>query len=142
MYSFIFITHGGLGSILTDIAQRIMDENISGRTKIFSIDFSMADVMDELKEKIKTSVDEFLVKKQKVIIFVDIFGGSPSNIAFSFAKTENVDVVSGVNLSMVMYAVEHMNSGKDFPAMIESITRTGAQNITSAKKLLMKRESL
>lgn len=142
MYSFIFITHGGLGSILTDIAQRIMDEDISGRIKIFSIDFSMADVMEELKEKIKISVDELLGKKHKIVIFVDIFGGSPSNIAFSFAKTENVDVVSGVNLSMVMYAVEHMNSGKDFSAMIDSITKTGAQNITSAKKLLMKRESL
>lgn len=142
MYSFIFVTHGGLGDVLTDIAQKIMDEDISGRVKIFSIDFSMADIMEELKEKIKTAVDEFTSEKHKVLIFVDIFGGSPSNIAFSFAKSENVDVISGTNLSMVMYAMEHMNSGRDFASMIDNITRTGVQNITSAKKLLVKRESI
>lgn len=142
MYSFIFVTHGDLGTIMTAIAQRIMDEDFSSRIKIFSIDFSMSDVMEDVKDKIKISVDGFLSKKHKVIIFVDIFGGSPSNIAFSFAKNENVDVISGLNLSMVMYAVEHMNSTKDFSSMVESITKTGVQNITSAKKLLIKREVL
>lgn len=142
MYSFIFITHGNLGNILTDIVQRIMDEDFSGRIKVFSVDFSMSNIMEDMKEQIKSSIDDFISKNHKVIVFVDIFGGSPSNIAFSFAKTENVDVVSGTNLSMVMYAVEHMNSSKDFSTMIDGITRTGVQNITSAKKLLIKREAL
>lgn len=141
MYSFIFITHGDLGLTLIEIASRIMDENISERCRFFTIDFSMVSELEEMKENIKNSVESYISSGQNVVILVDLFGGSPSNIAFTIAKTEGVDVVSGVNLPMVMYAIEHMNSSKDLPSMVDGIIRSGIQNITSAKKLLEKKET-
>lgn len=141
MYSFVFITHGELGNTLLDIASRIMDVDVADRTAFFSIEFSMVAELDGMKANLEKTIDSFLAKGEKVIILVDLFGGSPSNIALSLAKKENVDVISGVNLSMVMYALEHRDDETGFDSMVDGIIRSARQNITSAKQLLAKRES-
>ena len=141
MYSFVFITHGELGNTLLDIASRIMDIDVSDRTGFFSIDFSMATELDGMKANLEKTIDVFLEKGHKVIILVDLFGGSPSNIAISLAKKDDVDVISGVNLSMVMYALEHRDDDTDLETTVDGIIRSARQNITGAKQLLKKRES-
>jgi len=141
MYSFVFITHGELGSTLLNIASRIMDIDVSDRTGFFSIEFSMVTELDSMKNNLENMIDGFLQKGHKVIIMVDIFGGSPSNIALSLAKKEDVDVVSGVNLSMVMYSLEHRDDDTDIRTMVDGIIRSARQNITGAKQLLEKRDS-
>ncbi len=135
MYSYIFLTHGDLGNVLLETAGNIMDEDFSNRCLIYSMDFSMAEKLEVLKNDIRVDIDTFLSQGKKVIIFVDIFGGSPSNVAFTISKHSDVDVISGVNLAMVMYAFEHIDSGKEMDSMVSGILRTGSQNITSAKKL-------
>ena len=141
MYSFVFITHGELGSTLLNIASRIMDIDVSDRTGFFSIEFSMVTELDSMKTSLENMIDGFLQKGHKVIILVDLFGGSPSNIALSLAKKEDVDVISGLNLSMVMYSLEHMDDDSDIRTMVDGIIRSARQNITGAKQLLEKRES-
>lgn len=141
MYSFVFITHGELGNTLLDIASRIMDIDVTDRTAFFSIEFSMATELDGMKANLEKTIDSFLEKGEKVIILVDLFGGSPSNIALSLAKKEDVDVISGVNLSMVMYALEHRDDDTDLETTVDGIIRSARQNITGAKQLLKKRES-
>ncbi|MBR4490870.1 hypothetical protein IKP13_09580, partial [bacterium] len=118
MYSFVFITHGELGSTLLDIASRIMDIDVSSRTAFFSIEFSMVAELDGMKASLEKTIDSFLEKGEKVIILVDLFGGSPSNIALSLAKKDDVDVISGVNLSMVMYSLEHRDDETDIRTMV------------------------
>ena len=141
MYSFVFITHGELGSTLLNVASRIMDIDVSDRTGFFSIEFSMVTELDSMKTSLENMIDGFLQKGHKVIILVDLFGGSPSNIALSLAKKEDVDVISGLNLSMVMYSLEHMDDDSDIRTMVDGIIRSARQNITGAKQLLEKRES-
>ena len=141
MYSFVFITHGELGSTLLNVASRIMDIDVTERTAFFSIEFSMTTELDKMKSDLEKTIDGFLTQNGKVIIMVDLFGGSPSNMALSLAKKENVDVISGLNLSMVMYSLEHMDDDSDIRTMVDGIIRSSRQNITSAKQLLEKRES-
>jgi len=141
MYSFVFITHGELGSTLLDIASRIMDIDVKERTAFFSIEFSMVTELDSMKTNLENTIDSFIKQGHKVLILVDIFGGSPSNIALSLAKKEEVDVISGVNLSMVMYSLEHRDDDTDIRTMVEGIIRSARQNITGAKQLLEKRDS-
>jgi mannose PTS system EIIA component len=135
MYSYIFLTHGDLGKALLDTAGTIMGEDFSQSCSIYSMDFSMAQKLESIKEEIQKDIDSSLGQGKKVIIFVDLFGGSPSNVAFTISKKSNVDVVSGINLAMVMYAFEHINGNKEMDSMVSGIIRTGSQNITSAKKL-------
>jgi PTS system mannose-specific IIA component len=136
MYSYIFITHGNMGREILETAQKIMEEDLAEHCSVFSIDFSMAEKLDDIKAEIKECLDDYLEKGRKVIIFVDLFGGSPSNVAYTIAKHEDVDVVSGINLPMIMYSIEHLESSKKLDEMVEGIMKSGTQNITSAKKLL------
>ena len=139
MYSYIFITHGNMGREILETAQKIMEEDLTENCSVFSIDFSMAQKLDDIKAEIKRKLDVYLEKGRKVIIFVDLFGGSPSNVAYTIAKHKDVDVVSGINLPMIMYSVEHMESAKELNDMVAGIMKSGVQNITSAKKLLNKK---
>ena len=118
-----------------------MDIDVKERTSFFSIEFSMVTELDSMKTNLENTIDSFIEKGHKVLILVDIFGGSPSNIALSLAKKEEVDVISGVNLSMVMYSLEHMDDDSDIRTMVDGIIRSARQNITGAKQLLEKRES-
>ena len=136
MYHYIFLTHGELGKTLLSTASNIMDEDITENCSVYSMDFSMVSELDSIKEEMKQTIAGVSSLNRNIIIFVDIFGGSPSNVAFTMPRQDNLDVISGVNLAMVMYAIEHINSDKDIQSMVSGIIRTGSQNITSARQLL------
>jgi PTS system mannose-specific IIA component len=138
MFSFIFVTHSDLGASLVRTAEFIMQEDFKERCEAFSIDYSMLADMNRIKELLERSVDRFLGMKHKVIIFVDIFGGSPSNVAFTFVKRDGVDVITGVNLPMVIYAFEHREHPMTITQMAAGIIQSGDDNLISAKKLLEK----
>ena len=138
MFSFIFITHADLGASLVRTAQFIMQEDFKERCEVFSIDYSMLADMNRIKTLLEQSVDRFVGNGHKVVIFVDIFGGSPSNVAFTFVKREGVDVVTGVSLPMVIYAFEHRDHPLSVAQMAAGIIQTGEDNLIGAKKLLEK----
>ncbi len=74
--------------------------------------------------------------------FVFITHGELGNTLLDIAsRIMDVDVISGVNLSMVMYSLEHRDDETDFDSMVDGIIRSARQNITGAKQLLAKRES-
>lgn len=140
MYSFVFVTHGKLGETLVKTAEFIMNADFSDRIDAFSIDYSMISDMNKIQEAIQKASERSAEKKHKVIIFVDIFGGSPSNVAFTLSKRDNVDIISGVNLPMVIYAFEHMDKDISISDLVEGIVQSGADNIISAKKLIENKE--
>ncbi|HNT27239.1 MAG TPA: hypothetical protein PKH10_03575 [bacterium] len=138
MFSFIFVTHGDLGASLVRTAEFIMNERFDDRCETFSLDYSMLADMDRIKELLERSVDRIVTKGHRAIVFVDIFGGSPSNVAFTFAKRDEVDILSGVNLPMVIYAFEHRDAPVSIAELTAGILQSGDESLISAKKLLEK----
>jgi len=139
MYSFVFVSHGDLGESLVRTAASIMKEDFTGRYEIFSIDYSMLAEMDHIKDLLEKAVARFTRGGYRVVIFVDIFGGSPSNVSFALVKREDIDVIAGANLPMVVYAFEHRNDEVPLAQMVEGILQAGRENLVSAKKLLEKK---
>ena len=59
---------------------------------------------------------------------VDLFGGSPSNVANAFAKQKkNMIVATGVNMSMVFGAVEARNMEKDVKEMAKEAVNAASE---------------
>ncbi|MFO7735406.1 MAG: hypothetical protein R6W70_04225, partial [bacterium] len=129
-----------LGEALVRTAEFIINEDLSNRYEVFSIDYSMIKNMDTVRSSLEEAVDNFVKKNYKVIVFVDIFGGSPSNVAFTLSKQENVDIISGVNLPMVLYAFDKVDSSIDLMDMVQGAVESAKNNINSAKKLLVVKE--
>ena len=97
MIGIIIVTHGNLALELKSAMEHIL--GIQKNIEIISIkpDDDLEIKKSALEESIK-KVDE----ENGVIILTDMFGGTPSNLAISLLKIGKVEIISGVNLPMLI----------------------------------------
>jgi len=75
-----------------------------------------------------------------VLILVDMFGGTPSNLALSFLQKDTAEVVTGVNLPMVL-AIIHNRKEKSLAEVADIAKSAGQRSISLASELLKPRKS-
>lgn len=93
----LIVTHGGLARELLAAAQII-----SGRLSAFeAISLDWGDGFDDARTKVRTAIER-LDEGQGVLILTDMFGGTPCNIAMTFLQPGRIEVLTGVNLPMVL----------------------------------------
>lgn len=97
MVGVLILTHGGLAEELLAAARKI-----SGPLKRFeALPLEWTDGLDEAHRKVEEALGR-LDEGDGVLVLVDIFGGTPSNAAMGFVEDGRVEVISGVNLPMVV----------------------------------------
>jgi len=104
MVGMLIVTHGRLGEGLLDAMQMIAGP----QEKVDFVSLKEGDSIDELKERILSAV-KMLDDGSGVLVFVDMFGASPSNAA-AYLLNENVEVITGVNLPMLLEIVSFRES--------------------------------
>jgi len=78
-----------------------------------------------------------------VIVMTDLFGGSPANLSLARMAPGRVEVVSGLNLAMLLKAVDlRRRSLGDPTVMARAVVREGRENIALASDLLAERRDL
>src|SRR5271157_1089785 len=101
--------------------------------------FEYVDIFpDEEVDKIKKKLTEALKNADSgegAIILTDMFGGTPSNISLSFLEEGKIEVVSGVNLPMLIKLVTY-RTGKALAELTEFISNYGKKNIYVATDVL------
>jgi len=70
-----------------------------------------------------------------VVIFTDMLGGTPSNLSLSFLQEGKVEVVTGVNLPMLM-KLAHLRESTDLGEVAAALRESGRQGITVASEVL------
>ena len=93
----LIVTHGQLGHELVAAAEMIVGEI----SHIASVSIGWHDDVNESKKDIEEAVRTVDMGKG-VIIFTDMFGGTPSNVTLSLLKKDEVEIVTGVNLPMIV----------------------------------------
>ena len=93
----LIVTHGNLAYELLKAAQKI-EASVSG---IEAVPLEWTDSVDEAREKIGKALER-LGPDRGVIIFTDMFGGTPSNLAISCMSNPKVEVLAGINLPMLI----------------------------------------
>ena len=109
MVGLVIVCHEDMGAELVRAAEMIVGRIESVETVSVKQDSAPEMLRDRIQGAIK-KVD----RKKGVMLFTDMFGGTPSNIALAFLG-ENVEVVSGVNLSMLIKFANH----RDEKALLE-----------------------
>lgn len=133
MIGILVVTHGNLGK---EFVRAV--EMISGPQA------QMEGVAVEYKDDMPTAARiiekafERLNSGDGVIIFTDLLGGTPSNVSLTFLNKENVEVISGVNLPMLLKAVSARTSGK-LDDVADISCRRGRDGITAATIILKKK---
>lgn len=97
MVGVLILTHGPMAAELLAAAKKI-----AGELEHFeALTLDWAEGVDPARHKVGAAIDR-LDLGEGVLVLTDIFGGTPSNIAMSLAEPGRVEVISGVNLPMVV----------------------------------------
>ncbi len=75
------------------------------------------------------------------VILTDMFGGTPTNLALPFLKKDQVEIVTGVNLPMVLKCASLQDSGKPVAEIARLARDRGQRSICVASDLLASEES-
>src|SRR5947207_9843212 len=127
----LIVTHGNLAYELLNAAQKI-ESNVG---VIEAVPLEWTDSVDEAREKIRQALDR-IGTDDGVIIFTDMFGGTPSNISLSFLEKDRVEIVTGVNLPMIVKFATMQSEAKDVATLAHVISEKGSKAIRVASDLL------
>ncbi len=131
MIGILLVTHANLGNALIETAELILE---GSQEKIGFVSINIQENPDSLRKKIKKGISK--VKTDKgILILTDMFGGTPSNLSYSFLEEGIVEVISGVNLPILLKAI---NSRKkmDMATLTSSLIETGKRSISLASGIL------
>jgi len=129
MVGLVIVCHEDMGAELVRAAEMIVGRIEAVETVSVKQDSAPETLRDRIQSAIK-KVD----RKKGVMLFTDMFGGTPSNIAMAFLG-DSVEVVSGVNLSMVIKFANHRDE-KTLPELARLVQEAGQKSIVIASQML------
>ena len=94
---------------------------------------------DEMRNRIDKALRE-VDAGQGVLVLVDMFGGTPSNLCLSFLEEGRVEVVTGLNLPMIV-KVARLKEAMPIHEVAELAREYGRRNISVASDVLAGRET-
>jgi mannose PTS system EIIA component len=127
----LIVTHGNLAFELLNAARQI-EADVAG---IEAVPLEWNDTVDEARDKIAAAMQR-IGHDRAVIIFTDMFGGTPSNVSLTFLEHDRVEVVTGVNLPMVVKFAMLKEEAKDVATLAHTISEKGSKAIRVASDLL------
>jgi PTS system mannose-specific IIA component len=130
MIGALVVTHGHLGQELVAAAEMIVGDI----SHIQAVSIGWHDDVNEASSDIKKRIAE-VDGGGGVLIFTDMFGGTPSNIAFAFHDPGRVDVVTGVNLPMII-KIASQKEGDTLESLAREVRDQGRSSIVMASDFL------
>jgi PTS system mannose-specific IIA component len=126
----VIVTHGQLANELVSAAEMIVGEI----HHIIAVSIGWHDEVDIAREEIERAIQQ-VDSGGGVLLLTDMFGGTPTNIAASFLGQAPVEVVTGVNLPMV---IKLAAQGKDesLAELARRVRDEGQQQIHLAGDIL------
>lgn len=125
MVGLVVVAHAGLARELLAAAEMI----VGVMDKSEAVGIAAGDSVDRIRESVQEAIRK--VSQEGVIIMTDMFGGTPSNMSISFLKEGEVEVLTGVNLPMVIkFATERDRLG--VAELASSLKKCGLESISVA----------
>ena len=131
MIGIVIVTHSELGEALIGAAEFIIG---SRPESIESISIYLSENSEKLRGKIDRGIKKVMGEKG-VIILTDMFGGTPSNLSYSFLEEGHIEVLSGVNLPILIQAV-NMREKMELDQLAANIEAFGKKSISLASGIL------
>lgn len=131
MIGVLVVTHCQLGDALLEAAEFILGEAPEAMAAV-SVD--LKEDADKLRNKIVDGIKK-LKSEDGVLILTDMFGGTPSNLSYSFLEEGRIEVISGVNLPILIRAATARKNASlsDLATNLEAF---GKKSISLASSIL------
>lgn len=134
MIGILILTHGDLGVQFIETARLI---GLNSEQYVLALSIDPTVTPDLLREKVEQSIKN-VDGGDGVLILTDLFGGTPTNISLSFLKDGLVEVVTGLNLPMIIKAI-NCRGEHDLYSLAKLASEAGKENIFLAGEVLRQR---
>lgn len=131
MVGVVIAAHGNLGQEL--LRTMIFIIGSAEQMKALTVDPSID--VQVIQKNIQKAIKE-VDTGDGVLILTDMFGGTPSNISLAFLEDNKVEVVTGVNLPMLIRLCQCRSGGKGLKEVAEEVVIYGRKSISLASEML------
>jgi mannose PTS system EIIA component len=132
MINVVLISHGDLGAALLQAAEMIAGPSES----VQSVSLYPGEAPEAFGEKLAAAMAE--IEGQETLILIDLFGGTPYNVAVRQVLKENVECVTGANLPMLLEVLMSRDTAS-LAELADSITQAGQESVKNLGPMLSKR---
>jgi len=131
MIGVVIASHGDLARSLATTAGAVTRSNI----RIEAVSIDPIDDTAAYGARLTQAVDA-VETGEGVLVLTDMFGGTPSNVGMTLHRSGKVEVLTGVNLPMVIKALQISTSGANLTAAAVEVKEAGMRAITIATEVL------
>ena len=134
MVGVVIVAHLQLAEELLKAAEMITSSKLDN---FRTVSINPHDNPDQAREKVLTAVNS-VDTGDGVLILVDMFGGTPSNLSLSLLAKGKTEIVTGANLPMI---IESATNSQKVPLneLVDILTLSGHKGIRSASEVLNKK---
>ena len=126
----VIVTHGQLANELVSAAEMIVGEI----HHIMAVSIGWHDDVNDAREEIAQAIAR-VRGEEGVLLLTDMFGGTPSNLGMTFLETDRLEVITGVNLPMLI-KLASLRRSSDLLAVAKEMRDHGRSAIWVASDLL------
>jgi len=130
MIGVVVVTHGQLATELVNAAETIVGD----LPQFAAVSIGWHDDVDDAREEIRQAITR-VQGTSGVLVLTDMFGGTPSNLGLTFLQTDKVEVITGVNLPMLI-KLTSLRDSPDLLAVARQMRDHGRNAIWVASDLL------
>ena len=127
----VIVSHGQLANELVAAAEAVVGD----LAHIRAVSIGWHDDVEMAKGEIEQAIKE-VSQGIGVLLLTDMFGGTPTNIAAMFLDSDDIEIVTGVNLPMVI-KLASFNREVTLEALAIEVEAQGKEAICRAKPLLV-----
>jgi len=131
----VIVTHYQIGAECLHALRLI----VPNAPDFLSVSIDPKQSVDEMREAIQKAMKR-AERGAGVLVLTDMFGGTPSNMSLSFVEETGVEVVTGLNLPMLI-KLATLTEDKTLEELATFIKSYGQRNISVASEILPERNS-
>jgi len=132
MIGIVIVTHKELGDALIGAAEFIIGNRPEA---MVSVSIDITENADKLRTKIARGIKK-VQGQEGILILTDMFGGTPSNLSYSFLEEGHIEVLSGVNLPILIQAASLRDKNLKLDELAAKLEVFGKKSISLASGIL------
>lgn len=131
MIGVVVVTHGQLATELVNAAEMIVGD----LPRFTAVSIGWHEDVNDARGDIEQAMERVRLDTTGILILTDMFGGTPSNLGMTFLEKDRVEVITGVNLPMLI-KLASLRDEHDLLAVAREMRDDGRNAIWVASDLL------
>lgn len=132
MIGVVIAAHGDLAESLLRTAALV----VRNTAHVLAVSIRQDDDTQSYEARFRQAVQEVRAQTSGVLVLTDMFGGTPANIGMTLHEGHAVEVLTGVNLPMLIKALQLKQRDIDLSQIARAAKESGARSIAIASEVL------